>query len=345
MKWDKLNGPLLLVLLTAVSLSGCKNNAAEQHQKAEILPEVKVTVARVKKEVAGNQVEIVGTIQAVEQAQIAAKISGNIIDLPVDLGSRVQKGDLLIKIKAGEISAQLQLAKAQLEKEKRNLAREKKLLKKKAATPETVKSFEDLVRIAEAAHRKALTMLDYTKIVAPFTGIITRKLASVGDMATPGKTLLNIEEENNLQVLTDIPEAMILQIKKGDILSVFIPSISLKVPGEVAEVAPTADPSSRTAPIKLNIPNNPRLRSGQFARITLEMAPAKTLTIPVSAFTRYGQMERVFVEVNGKARLRLVRSGAKSNDRIEILSGLNENEIVIISKGLNLVDGQPLAIQ
>ena len=345
MKWNRLTEVLFFVLLITFSLGGCKNDMVDKHKKTENLPEVKVTVAKVKKEVADNQVEIVGTIQAVEQAQIAAKISGNIISLPVDLGSRVQKGDLLITIKAGEISAKLQLAEAQLRQEKRNLAREKNLLKKKAATPETVKSFEDLVRIAEAAHKEALTMLEYTRIVAPFTGIITRKLAYVGDMAIPGKPLLNIEEENNLQVVTDIPEAMILQIKKGDVLSVFIPSVNLRVEGEVAEVAPTADPSSRTAPIKLKIANNQRLRSGQFARVTLTMAPAKTLTIPASALSRYGQMERVFVQVDGKARLRLVRSGAKSLDRVEILSGLDENESVIISEGLPLIDGQPITIQ
>lgn len=348
MKWRTLNrGNLILtlVLLTTFGIGGCKNDSVDQHKTVENLPEMKVTVAKVKKEVAANQVEIVGTIQAVEQAQIAAKISGNIIQIPVDLGSRVQKGDLLIKIKAGEISAKLQMASAQLEQEKRNLAREKSLLKKNAATPETVKSFEDQVRIAEAAHREALTMLEYTKIVAPFTGIITRKLAYVGDMATPGKPLLNIEEENNLQVLTDIPEAMIQQVKKGDILAIFVPSVDLRIEGEVAEVSPTADPSSRTAPIKLKIKNNRKLRSGQFARVTLALSPAKTLTVPASAITAYGQMERVFVEVNGRAKLRLVRSGAIIQNRVEILSGLKENETIIISGNQDIVDGQPLAIQ
>ena len=345
MKLFRLSGIPFFLLLTILISGGCKDGTVDQHQTAENLPKVEVSVAKVQKELAANQVEIVGTIQAVEQAQIAAKISGNIISLPVDLGSRVKKGDLLIKIKAGEISAKLQLAEAQLEQRKRNLAREKKLLKKKAATPETVKSFEDLVRIAEASHREASTMLEYTRITAPFSGIITRKLANVGDLATPGKPLLHIEEENNLQVLTDIPEAMILQIKKGDILPVFIPSVNLRVDGQVAEVAPTADPSSRTAPIKLKIPSNKKLRSGQFARVTLATSPSNTLTVPSSALTPYGQMERVFVAVDGKAKLRLVRSGAKTKDRVEILSGLRENEVVVISEGHSLVDGQPLVIQ
>ena len=345
MKWYKLAGLSFFIILTAIILGGCKNDATDHKQQAENLPAVTVTAAKVEKSIAENQVEVVGTVQAVEHAEIAAKISGNIINLPVDLGSRVKKGDLLLEIKAGEISAKLQQAKAQLEQAKRNLARERNLLKKKAATPETVKSLEDQMRIARAAHREASTMLEYTRIVAPFTGIVTRKLANIGDLATPGKPLLNMEEENNLQVLTDIPEAMILQINKGDTLSIFIPSANLSIQGKVAEVAPTADPSSRTAPIKLKIPPNKQLRSGQFARVTLAMTPAETLTVPASALSTFGQMERVFVETDGKAKLRLVRTGTRNPDRVEILSGLQENETVIISNNTTLIDGQPIVIQ
>ena len=126
----------------------------------------------------------------------------------------MQQGELLIELSAGEISAQVQQAKAQLEQARRNLAREEKLLKKNAATPQTVKSLRDSARIAEAAYKEASTMLDYSRITAPFSGIITKKIANSGDLATPGKPLLYMEQENNLQVLTDIPEAMILQHTK-----------------------------------------------------------------------------------------------------------------------------------
>ena len=140
-------------------------------------------------------------------------------------------------------------------------------------------------------------MLAYSRINAPFSGIITKKLGNIGDLATPGKPLLYIEEENNLQVLTDIPEAMMLRIHKNDHLSVFIPSVNLTIEGIVAEISPIADPSSRSAPIKLHIAPDPRLRSGQFARVTLATEQAETLTVPTSAVIPYGQMERVFVRV------------------------------------------------
>ncbi|MDK9709049.1 MAG: efflux RND transporter periplasmic adaptor subunit [Desulforhopalus sp.] len=324
---------------------GCQQQEPGNEKMTGKLETVTVSVAKVTKQIAGNQAEVVGTIQAVDRAEMSAKITGNIITLPVDLGSRVKRGDLLVELSAGEIFAQAQQARAQLEQAKRNLAREENLLKKNASSLETVKTHEDSLRIAEAAYKTALTMLEFTKITAPFNGIVTRKLVGVGDLATPGKPLLHIEEETNLQVLTDIPEAMILKISKGDKLQVFVPSVKLGFEGTVAEVSPIADPSSRTSPIKLRIPNNPQLRSGQFARVTLALSQAETLSVPIGAVVPFGQMERVFVIEEGKAKLRLIRSGAQGNNHVEVLSGLIEGEVVAISGNGSLHDGQPVTVQ
>lgn len=344
MKLKQWGSMLIIIALTAV-LPGCDKNGTTSEESSQPLPSAKVAVDKVIKRIAENQVEVVGTVQAVERAEISSKITGNIITLQVDLGSRVKQGELLVELSAGEISAQVQQAKAQLEQTKRNLAREESLLKKNAATPQTVKSLQDSTRIAEAAYKEAMTMLAYSRITAPFSGIITKKLGNAGDLATPGKPLLYIEEENNLQVLTDIPEAMMLRINKDDRLSVLVPSVDLTIEGVVAEVSPIADPSSRSAPIKLRIAPDPRLRSGQFARVTLTMEQAETLTVPTSAVIPFGQMERVFVVRDNKARLRLVRTGAQSEGHIEILSGLSEGETVITLGNLNLLDGQPVVVK
>jgi RND family efflux transporter MFP subunit len=335
----------IFIISFVTLLISCEKEEALVKKELHSLPMAKVSVAKVTKRAAAHQVEVVGTVQAVEQAEISSKITGNIITLQVDLGSRIQQGELLVELSAGEISAQLQQAQAQLEQARRNLAREEKLLKKNAATQENVNSLRDSNRIAKAAYNEALTMLDYSRITAPFSGIVTRKFANVGDLATPGKPLLQIEAENKLQVVTDIPEAMILKINKNDHLSVFIPSVNVTTEGVVAEVSPTVDPSSRSAPIKLHIAADPRLRSGQFARVTLTMDKAETLTVPAGAVVPFGQIERVFVDNEGKAKLRLVRTGALIKDSIEILSGLAEGETVITSGNENLIDGQPLAVQ
>lgn len=335
---------IVIILAFTTWLTGCNQEEHQNSKQTTPLESIAVSVAKVSLVLAPTQTEVVGTVQAVEKAEISSKITGNITTLTVDLGSQVTQGDLLVELSAGEISAQLQQAKAQYEKAVRNLKREESLLKKHAATVESVKSFRDQTKIAEGSYNEALTMVEYTKITAPFSGIVTRKFASVGDLSTPGKPLIHIEKQGHLEVQTAIPEAMILKIQKGDILSIYIPSVQLRLAGSVAEVSPTADPSSRTAPIKLEVEPHPKLRSGQFARVTLVTGNSKTLVVPTDAIIPFGQMEKAFVVNDGTARLRLVRTGQLQGDKVEILSGLEENDNVIIINNQNLVDGQPITI-
>lgn len=289
--------------------------------------------------------EIVGTVQSAERAAIAAKVTGVITRMPVVLGSTVQTGDLLIAISAEEISARLNQAEAELARARRNLEREQNLLLKNAATAETVKSMQDLHAIAQAGYREAKTMLGYTTITAPFAGVVTRKNVNTGDLATPGTVLLQIENNQRLQVTTAVPESLVLRIRSGDTLTVKVPAASAVVKGIVTEIGSAADPSSRTAPVTLDLPANPNLRSGQFARVLVPGKEGKTLLIPATALVPSGQMDRVFVVSEERARLRLVRTGRSHDGLIEILSGLEAGETVVVSNNQRLVNGQRLQIQ
>ena len=344
--WNKIALGVLL-LGGMVLLPGCKGQAEQTKAEAPLLPTIIVTVKQVKEEVARTRVEVVGTLEAVERASISARISGQIIELPVVLGSKVKKGDLLVKISAGEISAKVLQAEAQLSQVRRNLARERKLQKQGASTRETVKSLLDTSRIAEAAYKEAQTMLDYATISAPFSGTVTKKIANIGDMASPGMTLLQIENSDALQVIAQVPEALLLKVFEGDSLSIEIPAAGLTLTGKVAEVAPAADPMSRTAPVKIDIASGPDLRVGQFARISLEGTGETTLMLEKTAVLSKGQMDMVFViEKNEKvARMRLVRTGVESDSDIEIISGLEPGEQVVVSNNEKLQDGQPIDIR
>ena len=348
----------LLLLAGLVALAGCKGG--HENKPAPKLPVIQVSMQEVKTENVRSQVEVVGTVQAVQHAIIASRVSGQLAEMPVILGSHVQKGDLLVKISAGEISARLLQAQAQLEQVRRNLAREEKLEKQEASTRETVKALQDQARIAAAAYKEAQTMLEYVTITAPFTGTVTRKIASVGDLAAPGVALLELENEKVLQVVAQVPEELILKVHKGDVLPVSVPAAALNLSGEVAEVAPAADPSSRTASVKMNIAAGADLRPGQFARVTLTGSGEKALTISDKAVVSFGQMDRVFLikDADGQmpkdsamtgaakiARLRLVRTGAHYNGQVEILAGLAPGDQVVVSGVEKLQDGQPLDVK
>ncbi|MEJ2057768.1 MAG: biotin/lipoyl-binding protein, partial [Desulfofustis sp.] len=133
--------PFLIIAsaLFAAVLTSCTTDEEVHRQTPQDLPPIEVSVATAETIKPPRQTQVMATVEAAQSASIAARISGNITDLPVKLGSRVKKGDTLAVISADEIKAQVNQARAQLDQVRRNLKREQSLLKKNAATPESVK--------------------------------------------------------------------------------------------------------------------------------------------------------------------------------------------------------------
>src|SRR6185503_18406271 len=112
--------------------------------------------------------------------------------------------------------------------------------------------------------------------------------------------------------------------------------------GTIAEIAPIADPISRTFRVKLDVPACPGLMLGQFARLIVPMGEYTSIRVPTSAVVQRGQMEILFVVENQHARLHLVKTGRRANDETEILSGIDSGDSVVVDNPQQLVDGQPL---
>jgi len=336
---------VILISILLLVMAGCRGEHSRTEKPAQQLPVVHIRTMAVEADEMPLLTEVVGTVQPVDRADIAAKVTGTIEKMPVNLGSRVRAGDLLVKISAGEISARVIQAQTQLEQARRNLEREKKLLEKNAATAETVKSLGEACRMAEAAYNEAKVMMSYTTLTAPFDGQITSKNANVGDLATPGSQLLQLENNRIFQVVASVPESLVLQINIGDTLPIHIPAAGIDLHGKVAEIAPAADPVSRTAAVKLNIEEALQIRSGQFARVALPSPGRSTIFIPESAVKVYGQMKKIFVIENNTAHLRLVRTGTVADGQVEILAGLEPGEKVAVQAESQLVDGQPVVIE
>ena len=337
-----LKSALFMALATLFILSGCDEPV--EPSALSSLPQVEVRVETLALSRAPVQIELSGTLQAVERATISARVAGQVVGLPVRVGAKVNKGALLVKLSAGEINARVRQAEVQLEQARRNLARESKLLEVNASTREMVRTLSERVQTSEAAFREAQTMLGYTEIKAPFSGTVTDKLVEVGDLAAPGVPLLKLENDTAFEVVIPVPEVQSQRLTLASRLPLSVPAAGLELEAQVREISPTVDPASRTTQIKLLLPDAPGLRSGQFARVALLDSPSTTLLIQRTALRQSGQMKQVFVVEEGQARMRLVRTGAKSDDRIEILSGLRVGDRVVLDPPATLRDGQPLVI-
>ena len=336
----------LITLATGLALLvGCAKPAAPESAAGTALPPAKVRLATVRVENFAATTEVSGTVRPVQRAQLAAKVMGAIEELPVALGQRVRTGDLIVKISAAEITARVAQAQAQLNAARRDFDRERDLLTKGASTADMVRGLEDRFTGTQAMVREAEVILGYTTVRAPFDGVISRKFVNAGDLASPGLPLVEIEGTANFQVEAGLPESLAANLSVGTPLTVELPAAGLTFQGTLAELSSAADGGARTVAAKLTVPAGTAVRSGEFARVQLPGAAVRTLRAPAAAVTTLGQMECVFVAGEGnRAVLRLVKTGAARGDRVEILSGLDAGERVVVGAPAGLREGQSLEI-
>jgi membrane fusion protein, multidrug efflux system len=332
-------------LLTVVAVLAVVACHSKKQTAAESLPPVAVRTVVVESKARPSSEEVVGTVRAKLRAAIEPKVSARIEALLVAPGQMVKTGDLIAQLDPREIQAKLDQALALREQATRDLVRSRELLDKKITAQADFDAVQARARVAEGAARETETMLGYTKIVAPFDGIVTRKLADVGDLAAPGKPIIEMEDPRALRFEADVPEALIGYVKTGAKLLVQVAEGAAPIEGTVVEVAPVADAASRTFLVKLDLPAAENTRSGQFGRVWVQTGETKSIRVPASAIMVRGQMECVFVIANRHAQLRIVRTGKRTGGEAEILSGLSSGERVVSEGAESLRDGQPVTLK
>jgi RND family efflux transporter MFP subunit len=325
-----------------VLLAGC-GKAHQGHTVARLeLPSVQVCTQTVQAKPVASVEEVMGTVQAKLRATIEAKTSGRITDLPVILGQKVKTGDLLARLDAPEIKARLDQAEANLQQAERDSKRMSSLFNQQAATRADYEAADSRYLVAKAAMAEARAIMGFVEVRAPFDGVVTRKWVDVGDQAGPGKPLVDIQDPSKLQLEADVPEAIASRIRPDARMTIRVGQSPDDLSGIVAEIAPNADPTSRTFRVKLDVPASPGLMLGQFARLIVPVGESTSMRVPTSAVVRRGQMELLFAVENQHARLRLVKTGRRVNDETEILSGLDSGDSVVVDNPRQLVDGQPV---
>jgi multidrug efflux pump subunit AcrA (membrane-fusion protein) len=174
----------------------------------------------------------------------------------------------------------------------------------------------------------------YARVVSPMNGVVTAKSVDVGTLAAPGVPLLTVEDNRSYQLVVSVDESRIGTVKPGAAVTVSIGALGeADVPARVAEIVPAADPGSRSFTVKLELTPHPLLRSGMFGKARFAMGEKSALTVPSSAVVERGQLTGVFVvDSSNAARYRLIRTGRSYGDRIEVISGLNPGDRLVLEE-------------
>ena len=328
--------------LAVFTLNGCGRKPVDAGNSLPAVS-VRTQIAESKSRVATE--EVVGTVRAKLRSVIEAKVSGKIEQMLVVPGQNVKAGELLVQLDAREVQAQLDQAAAVRQQAESDLKRATDLFQQRILSQSEYDSAQSKFRVADAVAAEAKTLLGYTRVTAPFEGVITRKYADVGDLAAPGKSLLEMQDARDLRLEADVPEAVIGRLALGDKLDVRVSGVTNRLAGAVSEIAPSADPNSRTFLVKLDLPPTPGLRAGQFGRVAVPVGETSALRVPASAVLQRGEMELVFVVLNGHAQLRIVKTGRRVDDEVELVSGVDVGEQIVTEGAGNLVDGQPVEVR
>jgi RND family efflux transporter MFP subunit len=285
-----------------------------------------------------------GRVEAVRQAQIGAQVPGAVIELDVRAGDHVRAGQVLLRIDAraaeqgaSASGAQVAAARAQLNVAAGELARKRQLFAKRYISQAALDQVEAAYKAAqaqvnalEAQAGAAQTQTAFHTVRAPFDGIVARVDVERGDMAMPGKPLLTVYDPAQLRVSAAVPATALAAGAQG--ARVLLAGQPGPITPERVQVLPTVDAASLTREVRADLPADVNVAPGLFARLALPAAEgAKRMIVPRGAVVRRAEMTGLYVlDANGAPRLRQVRLGPVAGDEVEVLSGLDAGERVVI---------------
>jgi len=205
----------------------------------------------------------------------------------------------------------------------------------------------DRIEQARAGLKNAEIYATYTRVTAPFAGIVTAKHVEAGAMSVPGQPLVTVEDNRNYELEVSVQESRLGAIKIGDQAVVIVDALQGEnMTGVVNEIVPSGDPASHSFMVKLRLPANPGLRSGMFGRARFADGRQEKISIPSNAIVQRGQLTGVMiVDDSDKARFRLVKTGKRYADRVEVLSGLEPGQRVVTQGVQQLADGSLVRVQ
>lgn len=286
-----------------------------------------------------------GVVEATRQSTVSAQISGRVKAIFFDVGDRVSKGQILLKIDEREANqalagsrAQLSQAQAALQNARLNYERSQELFKQKfisqAALDKAKSDYEMAKAQAEAseagAEQSALAQ-SYTSVIAPYAGVVSARMVEMGEMVTVGKPLMTGFDPSQLRVIANVSQDRLKDIGARPVVTVEVPSLNRWIKAAAVTVQPSADLRTHSTQVRIDLPSNQaNLYPGMFVRTHFVVGKENKLLIPVSAVVRRSEVVAVYVvDESGTPRLRQVRLGeANAQNEIEVLAGLNIGERV-----------------
>lgn len=328
---------LTFILIILFFLTACHTKKAEPAKpKAASLPEVKAVVASPRP--IENKIFSTGNILANEEVEIRAEVPGRVTEINFQEGSVVKKGDLLVKINDNELQAELKKLLLDEKLASDDVYRKEKLIELKAISQEELDIATSQLGVIQAQIDLVKARLEKTGIYAPFNGRIGLRYVSPGGYISSSMLIARMLQTDPVKIEFSVPEKYITGLRSGMDVQFTVAGNDSLFTGQVYAIEPRIDPSTRSFTVRARCTNpGGLLTPGAFSKVNviLEKIP-DALVLPTDAIIPDIKGEKVLTCRNGKVVTAYVTTGIRTENEVQITSGINPNDTIIISGLLQL---------
>lgn len=342
--------PMLIIAATLFSLlAGCQPHEQTAAAQIKTVNAQAITLSLTEIPVSDATP---GAVISEQQVQVASRLMGYIRDIAAHEGDTVKAGQLLFTIDPSDIKGQVDQAhagvaqaEAALSDAQADFERFSNLYKEESIPKvqyDKVKLQFNIAQSQANAARAGLStaesQLRYAEVRSPINGVVTQKMANKGDLATPARPVMVVENPAKLMIQTSVSDETYAHLKMGGSATVEISGNTM--PGKIVRLVSAADAMSHTHLVKLDVPGIKGFSSGTFARVRFTVGSRQGISVPKAAMLERAGITGVFVvDADGIAHYRMVRVGREQDGMIEIEAGLNPGEKVVVSNAAEFDSG------
>jgi membrane fusion protein (multidrug efflux system) len=334
-RWTRLMLAAFLALSTVGA--GCSNGKAKEKGPDEADTQVPVEVQPVRKAAMLAVYSGTAPIEAHEEAEVVAKVGGEVRQIFVEEGDTVTAGQLLARLDGDRLRLEVQQTEANLRKLERDYSRQTELSQKGLVAKGTAENAKFDLDALRASYERARLELSYTEIRAPISGVVSARHIKVGNTISPNDKTFRVTDLDPLIAYVHIPEKEFRKLAPGQVADLTIDALGgARFTGTISRISPTVDPQTGTFRARVELPDpSRRVMPGMFARVNIVYERRENaMQIPRNAILDADGEQTVFVVVNGKAEQRRIAPGLSNNGWVEVVDGLKGSEqVVVVGQG------------
>jgi len=343
---------IIIVIVTLIGLMSwtLASNKSEINSRKEVKiseDNIAVTVVAAQMQETSNQLELVGTAEPEKEVVVSSKASGDVVKINVKPGDFVSQGTVLAQVDDTYKRLAFENAQVNYNKTKDDYERYQILIEGDAVSERELREMKIAFENAANQLENSKKQLEDTRIVAPFSGVITSKAAELGTYVNAGTPIADMADISRLKVQLAVSESNVYQLRQGQEVCVsanVYPNVTFK--GTITSISPQGN-GAHTFPVEITIANSDKnpLKAGTYVNARVDMGKTgHALMIPRDAIVSSVKDPSVYVVKGDTVELVKIQTGADYNSYLEVTAGINEGDKIVTNGQINLTDGAKVSV-